>query len=573
MLTGAAATLGVVGGGAAWALLHLIDLLTSILVFHQWGIHPPPMSELEPDGWLIVSAVGAAVVISLLAKLAPIIRGHGIPEAMESVLTNQSRVTPRAAILKPVSAALAIGSGAPFGAEGPIIVTGGSLGSLLGQVLRVSPSERKILLGCGAAAGMSAVFGTPLAAVVLVIQLLVFEFSRRVFLPLAVAAAVAGGMHAALFGSGPLFQISTDEFAGLRPLPLFIVLGLACGLLAVLITRGLFFVEGCYRKLPVSDFWHPIVGAVGFATIGLIEPRTLGVGYDMISDLLNDRLTIATIAVLGTLKLFSWWLALGSGTSGGTLAPILIISASMGLLYGHLVTAIFPGIELSPGAFGLVAMAATFGAAAAATFAAIVFVFELTRDYEVILPLMVASVVADLTASSLLPDSIMTEKLTRRGVKVSGEYSMNHLQTTPVAEVMSREVVTVGDDATVDDGQHLFATNMHSDYPIIDTTGACVGIVSRGDLLTLDAAGSDLLIDHAARRLVTIEPGDSSLAAMDEMVNQQVDHLPVVANGDLVGIITRTDIFKVRRHQLDAEEPQPGLARPHRGYLRRANNP
>ena len=234
--------------------------------------------------------MGGALLISLLAKWAPVIRGHGIPEAMEAVLTKQSRIAPRTAIAKPISAAIAIGTGAPFGAEGPIIVTGGSIGSLIGQVLPVTPSERKILLAAGAAGGMAATFGAPLAAVMLAIELLLFEFSVRALVPLAVATAVAGGMHSALFGDGPLFQIPSHDFAGLDVLPAFVLLGIACGLLAIVISRGLFLVEDLYRKLPIGNFWHPVVGAIGFATVGLFVPRALGVGYDAIDDVPNARL-------------------------------------------------------------------------------------------------------------------------------------------------------------------------------------------------------------------------------------------------------------------------------------------
>ena len=353
--------------------------------------------------------------MSLLAKWSPVIRGHGIPEAMEAVLTKQSRIAPRTAVAKPLSSAIAIGTSAPFGAEGPIIVTGGALGSLLGQVVRVSPSERKILLACGAAAGMSATFGAPLASVILAVELLLFEFSARALIPLVVATSVAAGMHNALFGSGPLFDVPVHDFAGLRGLPAFVLLGLACGLLAVVIIKGLFLVERLYRRLPVKDFWHPVMGAVAFATVGLAAPRALGVGYDAIADVLHSRLALGTVAALGLVKLVAWWLALGSGTSGGTLAPILLISAAFGTLLGTGLDHVLPGPDIAPGAFAVVAMAATFGASTGATFAAIVFVFELTRDYQVVVPLMLATVLADLVFGALSEHTIMTEKLSRRG--------------------------------------------------------------------------------------------------------------------------------------------------------------
>ncbi len=302
-----ATVLGLAGGGAAWALLHLIALLTNLALFHRVGWSLPSFTGLEPSPWIVVAAVAGGFIVAVLAKWSPVIKGHGIPEAMEAVLTKQSRISPRAALAKPLSAAIAIGTGGPFGAEGPIIVTGGAIGSLIGQILPVSPSERKILLASGAAAGMAATFGTPLAAVVLAIELLLFEFSTRAFVPLVVASAVAGGVHSALFGSGPLFAVPVHHYAGLAKLPFFAVLGVGCGLLATLVTRGLFLIEKGFRSLPVDEFWHPVIGAVGFAVVGLFVPRVLGVGYDAIGDVLAGRLALGVMAALALAKLLAWW--------------------------------------------------------------------------------------------------------------------------------------------------------------------------------------------------------------------------------------------------------------------------
>src|SRR5439155_9280935 len=253
----------------------------------------------------------------------------------------------------------------------------------------------------------------------------------------------AAGMHSAFFGTGPLFAVHQHNFAGLSKLPLYVPLGLACGLLAVVINKGLFLIEDGFRRLPVSQFWWPAIGAVGFASVGIALPRVLGVGYDQISQVLTGRLALATLAALALAKLVAWWVALASGTSGGTLAPILLISGSFGAVLGRLADNLVPGAHISSGAFALVAMAATFGATTRATFASIVFLFELTRDYNAILPLMLASVIADLVAGSLMRDSIMTEKLTRRGLRVPSDYHADVLRTTPVAAVMTTRVETV----------------------------------------------------------------------------------------------------------------------------------
>ncbi len=571
LLTILAAALGVAGGGAAWVLVHLIALITNAALFHRAATGARPLTELHVGWPLFVAAVAGALLISLLARWAPLIRGHGIPEAMEAVLTKQSRVAPRTALAKPISAAIAIGTGAPFGAEGPIIVTGGALGSLMGQVIRVSPSERKILLAAGAAAGMSATFGAPLAAVVLAIELLLFEFSIRAFVPLVAAAAIAGGMHSALFGQGPLFKVPVHDYAGLAVLPAFVLLGLACGCLAIVITRGLFAVEDLYRRLPVSDFWHPAIGAIGFATVGLVVPRALGVGYDAIGDVLDERLALGTVAALALGKLIAWWLALGSGTSGGTLAPILLISASFGTVVGSGLNYVLPGPHVALGAFAVVAMAATFGAASQATFTAIVFVFELTRDYNVILPLMLATVVADLVYSAVNDDSIMTEKLRRRGLHVGRHYGVDPFTSARVADIMTRDVATLPATTSVGEARARFAVGGHGAYPIMDGDHL-VAIVARGDLLRDDCDDTERLVDHASTQVLTVTSADRAQNALRTMVDEAIEHVPVVDDGHLVGICTRTDLLKVRRRQHEHELPQPGLfarAKEHRAFPRR----
>lgn len=568
LLTSIAAVLGVVGGAAAWVLVRLITIITNAALFHQFSVKSRTLEDFQPGWSLFVVAVAGGLIISLLAKWAPLIRGHGIPETMEAVLTKQSRVAPRTAIAKPISAAIAIGTGAPFGAEGPIIVTGGSVGSLIGQVIPVTPSERKILLAAGAAAGMAAIFGAPLAAVVLAVELLLFEYSVRAFIPLVVATSIAGGMHSALFDAGPLFSVPVHDYAGLEALPAFVLLGVACGLLAIVISRGLFFVEDMYRRLPVGEFWHPAIGALGFATVGLFVPRALGVGYDAIDDVLNARVAVGVAAALAVGKLIAWWLALGSGTSGGTLAPILLVSASFGTVVGSVLNQILPGADLALGAFAVVAMAATFGAAAQATFTAIVFVFELTRDYNVILPLMLASVVADLVYSAFNEDSLMTEKLRRRGLRIGRHYGADPFAGAPVVDIMSTAVDTFPPDATIGDARRRFAAGGHTAYPIVDD-GQVVGIVSRGDVLRDDSAHDGPLLDLAAREVICVCDNESAQTALRIMVDEHVEHVPVVdGNARLVGICTRTDLLKIRRRELELEQMQEGVG--HRRRVRRA---
>jgi CIC family chloride channel protein len=561
LLAGLALLIGLVGGLAAYLLVHLIAVLTNLAFFHRAGWSLPSFTHLRRSPNIVIVAVIGGLVVAVIARWAPIIRGHGIPEAMEAVLTKQSRIAPRTAVAKPVSAAIAIGTGGPFGAEGPIIVTGGAVGSLLGQLIPVSPSERKILLAAGAAAGMAATFGAPLASVVLAVELLIFEFSLRALIPLMISSSIAAGMHSLLFGSGPLFEVPRHRFEGLSQLPYYAVLGLACGLLAVVINAGLFKIEDGFRRLPVGQFWWPAIGAIGFGGVGLFVPRALGVGYDQISSVLNDKLAVGTLLALMLAKLIAWWIALASGTSGGTLAPILLISGSFGALAGHLAESI-PGVHASPGAFALVAMAATFGAATRATFTAIVFLFELTRDYNSILPLMLATVLAVLVASFLSHDSIMTEKLTRRGLRVPSDYHADVLRTTSVASVMTRDVETVDSRMRIADVAARFRRNGHGSYPVVDGDGRCVGVISRGDLLRGGEWTDDAPIGEiAATDVVSVCSSDTVINALELMLEEQIEHLPVIDAGRLVGICTRTDVMRARKDQLANEHAEPGWLR------------
>lgn len=561
-----AAVLGIAGGYSAWLLLHLIGLITNLALFHRFGWSIPRFDHLHRSGWIVLAAVVGGLIVAVMAKWAPLIKGHGIPEAMEAVLTKDSRISPQTAIAKPLSAAVAIGTGGPFGAEGPIIVTGGALGSLIGQVIPTSPSERKILLACGASAGMAATFGAPLASVMLAIELLLFEFSPRALVPLVVASAVAAGVHYSAIGQGPLFPVPAQHYAGLGKLPLYAVLGLLCGLAAVVINEGMFHLESGYRRLPVGEFWHPIIGAAGFALVGLILPRSLGVGYAAIGDVLLGKLAVGTLVVLCLTKLVAWWVALASGTSGGTVAPLLLISGCFGSLVGRGLDNLFPSLHISPGAFALVAMAATFGASIGATLTAIVFVFEITRDYHAILPLMLASVIAELVAGSLSRDSLMTEKLTRRGLRVRSDYHADVLSTATVGEVMTTEVLTISHSATVADARKLLHSSGHVGLPLLDADGACIGMVWRADAFDPERSDDEPVAAVASPEVAGVAPDAPVLDAVEKLLDNPVEALPVLEGGDVVGIFVATDVLRTRVEEFRYERVQRGWQPP---WLRR----
>ena len=558
-----AVAIGGAAGGAAYLLVRGIGLITGLALLGRWSWGEiPPLSDLEPSPRIVIAAVAGALVVATIARWEPLIRGHGIPEAMEAVLRRQSRIRPSAGLAKPVSAAIAIGTGGPFGAEGPIIVTGGAIGSFVGQVIKVTPSERKILLASGAAAGMAATFGAPLASVLLAIELLLFELSVRSLIPLVVAASVAGGINAAIFGEGALFVVPPHDYAGLDVLPLYALLGLASGAMALLIANGLFAAERWFRESPIPLFFRPAVGAVVFATIGLFVPQALGVGYDVIDDVLVGELALGTLALVVVAKMVAWWVALGSGTSGGTLAPILLIGATFGGLFAATLVEVMPGLSISQGAFAVVAMAAIFGAATRAPFTAIVFVFELTRDFDVILPLMLSTVLAALVYAAFANESIYTERLSRRGIRVGGELTADPLRTTAVSDVMNRLVDTVDPDTPAREVADRISRGERGAFPVVDGDGRCLGIVSRRDLLAEKISPDATVADVASSDVVGIDPDASLLEALRTMTDEHINHLPVLSDGLLVGICTRADIVRARSDELALERLDAGWLAP-----------
>ncbi len=484
---------------------------------------------------------------------------------------NRSRIAPRVAILKPISAAIAIGTGGPFGAEGPIIQTGGAIGSLVGQAFHTTAVERKVLLACGAAAGMSATFNTPIAGVILAIELLLFEFKSRSFIPLVIASTLATAVHMQLLGLGPMFQVSPMDFAIPRGLPFYLVLGVICGLAAVGFSKLLYWVEDQFEKLPFDEMWWPAIGALGLGIIGFFVPRVLGVGYDTIGDILNGQLAWKILLVVMLAKAAALAVSLGSGTSGGLLAPCFMWSAAMGGIFAMVSNHFMPGAHLSPAAFALVAMGAVFGAASRATFTFIIFAFEITRDYNSVLPLMLVSVIADGIAMLLMPNSsIMTEKLARRGLRVHQDYETDVLSQARVADTMEQELPAISAGTTVGAlaeriARHDPAVARHEALLILDDTGRLAGIITRGDLLRAfdkDSSGAMTVQEAGSTRLVVTYPDELVSEAAAKMLRNDIGRLPVVDRADhrkVVGYLGRSGVMAARLRRFhDEHVREPG---------------
>lgn len=564
--------IGLVAGLIAFALYKLIGLFTNLFFFHRFSTDFTSARGNTLGLWVVVIPVIGGVIIGFMAKYgSPKIKGHGIPEAMEAVLVNRSRIQPRVAILKPISAAIAIGTGGPFGAEGPIIQTGGAIGSLVGQVFHTTASERKVLLACGASAGMSATFNTPIAGVVLAIELLLFEFKSRSFIPLVIASTLATAVHMQLLGAGPMFTVAPMDFGIPRALPFYLVLGGICGLAAVGFSKLLYWVEDLFEKLPVDELWWPAIGALGLGVIGYFVPRVLGVGYDTISETLNGQLALKVLLVVMVAKAVALVISLGSGTSGGLLAPMFMSSAAMGGAFAITVDRFIPAAALSPGAFALVAMGAVFGAASRAAFAFIIFAFEITRDYNAVLPLMLVTVIADGIAMLLQPgSSIMTEKLARRGLRVHQDYEADVLQQVFVEETMDAEVNPLPAEMSVRAladriTQRDPSVCRHQGMLIVGHDGKLEGIITRSDVLRAldkDPAGAVTILDAGTRRPVVTYPDEVLHEASAKMLRHHVGRLPVVERGDpgkVVGYLGRPGIMQARVRRLEEEHLQePG---------------
>jgi len=439
-LTGMAALIGVISAFVALALLRLIGFFTHLFYYHAIDSRLVSPADNRLGVWALLVPIVGGLIVGLMARYgSERIRGHGIPEALEAILIGQSRMSARVAVLKPLSSAISIGTGGPFGAEGPIIMTGGALGSLFGQAFHLSPAERKTLLVAGAAGGMAAVFGTPLAATLLAVELLLFEWKPRSFIPVACAAAVAGALRVPLLGAGPLFPVPPHAALTADGLIIALALGIAAGFGSGLLTWLVYACEDLFRKVPVHWMWWPLLGGTVIGLGGLLYPRALGVGYDTIHDLLTGQLVGVALLGFVVTKAVIWAVALGSGTSGGVLAPLLIMGGALGALEAHWIPTGDPGL------WAALSMGAMMGGTMRSPFTAVAFMVELTHDVNVLPGLLVACVAADAVTVLLMKRSILTEKVARRGYHVTREYIANPLHLLRVQDVMEPPVLQVGE--------------------------------------------------------------------------------------------------------------------------------
>ena len=559
-----ALVVGTAGALAAWALMHLIYLATNLAYYGRISAAPVSIAGNTLGAWSVLVPVVGCLMIGLMARFgSEKIRGHGIPEAMEAILIGRSRIQPKVALLKPLSSAISIGTGGPFGAEGPIIMTGGAFGSLFAQLFHLSNAERKTLLVAGAAAGMAATFNTPVAAMLLAVELLLFEWKPRSFVPVAVASIVAAAWRPWLLGAGFLFPMAISPALPSVALVFAAGLGVLCGLASGLLTQMVYASEDIFQRLPIHWMWWPMIGGLAIGFGGLVEPHALGVGYDSVAALLHGDMTTNAMLRLVAVKAIIWSIALGSGTSGGVLAPLLIMGGALGALFGSIVPD--GGIAL----WALVGMAAMMGGTMRSPLTAIVFAIELTGNFGALLPLAAGCIIAHTTTVLLLRRSILTEKVARRGHHVMREYIVDPFETMRVAEIMAQPVDTLPGSMSVKEAVSFFtapdAPARHKSYPVVDGAGRLYGMVARADVLRWTRDGwptGQSLAD-------VVGESDCISGFSDELVGQLADRMAAADVGRVpilqrstnivAGLVARRDLLRVRAAAVGHERERKAL--------------
>lgn len=577
LIIGLAAIAGIISSFLAVILQALIGLFTNLVFYQRISTALVTPSATAHSHWLILLApVVGGLIVGMMARYgSEAIRGHGMPEAIDAILRKGSKVQPRIAILKPISAAITIGTGGPFGAEGPIIMTGGAFGSVLAQFLKLTADERKALLVAGATAGMAATFNAPLASILLAVELLLFEWRPRSFLPVVTAVVVATLMRGILMGTGAIFPMPDPHIILNFHLSMYcLIAGIGGGLLAVIATEMVYFSEDTFKKLPIHWMWWPAIGGLIIGIGGLFEPRALGVGYDVIGDLLQGHATVSLIIGILVVKTLIWSLSLGSGTSGGVLAPVFMIGGALGALE----SLYFPTI--APGFWALMGLGAVVGGVMRSPLTGVIFALELTHEWSAILPLVIATSSAYGLSALILKRSVLTEKVARKGFHLSREYSVDPLEILFVREVMRTDFISFQLDTPLPDASSNFVTRELKDrhhnnrqglYPVLNQTGQLLGLTTRRDML--DAAlNRETVTGTSIQDIMNTTPvvayADETLSELAyRMADSRITHMPVVLRenpNQLVGMVSQADLLKGRLLDLQEERDVERVLRIHR---------
>jgi H+/Cl- antiporter ClcA len=549
---------GFISGLVAQGLLELIYLFTNLFFYGNWSFAITSPVHNHLGAWVIlIPPVGGLLVGIMIYFWEPTLKGHGIPEAMEAVLIGKSKIRMRVGILKPLATAFAIGTGGPFGAEGPIIQTGAAFGSIFAQLTGLTPYQRRVLLAAGAAAGMAATFVAPFAGILVAIELLLFEFRARSFIPVAISSVVATAVAVHFRGWAPLFPTPAFSLVSMQELWLFALMGMVMGLIGIAMIRVLFFLEDAFDRFPFQPVavWAPATGALMLGLIGYFYPQVFGTGYDTIRDMLNDKLGTHALLGISAAKFAALVVSLGSGTTGGVFAPSLIVGGGVGAVYAQVWHHFLPHLVSDPALYSLVAMAAMFGGIARAPFTSIVFLFELSRNPNALLPLVVCCIVSDGFVRLFSEESIMTGKLIKRGLIVRQEYSVPVLLRARVQEVMRKNFTVVSTDDHVQSVIRDVSPEQTGIIPVIEGNGNLVGIIEAHDLLT--GIESNPQVREIMRQdYVVAHPGETVDEVSRDMVVHNVENIVVVEGNGLlkpIGVARAADILRLRRWVIEEE--------------------
>jgi len=588
-----------IGLGAAilaWMIYHFIGFLYNLFFYQQLGLSfiEPPTSGLP--WWIFAVPALGGLICGLMAKYGTKkIIGHGIPEAMEAVWSNKSKVKLRVLILKPISAAIAIGTGAPFGVEGPIIQGGGAMGSVFGQWVSTTAAERKVLLACGAAAGMAATFNTPLAAILVAIELLVFEYKARSFIPISIASLLATGIRRILIGTGAMFQMEPVSFDFFSNLPFLIILGIIIGFAAIAFNKGYFDAEELLHRLPVNDVLLPAIGGLILGIMGLIVPRTFGVGYSVIEEILNNQLTWWLVLLVMIFKVGGVYITLGTKTSGGFLAPVFIAGAAIGSVYATGINTIIPGVSVPVSLFALAGLGTLFGVVSNATFGFTLFAIEVTGKFDALVPVFLVAIIADIVTTLYMKSDIMTTELASRGVDITQDFDVSMLKRFRGQEVMNKNSAVVRPHLTIlklaaliakekEEFEHfsgeqsdkirkhseklndmdlesipnIKGKSIHDAFPIVNDENKLVGIITYGDIVRALAVGKEnsTVSEIGTMELVTGYPDEKLFDLVVRMARHNIEQLPIVTRGNekkLLGLLYSQKLITTSLRQVEEE--------------------
>lgn len=527
-----------------------------------------PLMEISPWLTVLVPAAGGLLVGVITRTVAGEARGRGVSEVMLAVAARGGLIRARVAPVKILASSLTIGSGGSAGREGPIVQIGSSLGSMVAQVLKLPRRTTQVLVACGAAGGISATFNTPLAGVVFALEVILRDFAPTNFGIVVISAVTAWFVAAPYQGTEPIFGWHGFEVPGLEAMPLYLALAVLCALVATLFSRGLFVVEERFNALRAPDWIRPAIGGALVGFIALWMPQVMGVGYGSpydraVNDILLDSVPWLTCLALVFAKMLATWLTLGSGGSGGVFAPSLFLGAALGYGFGHVVVEAL-GVSGDPRAFALAGMAGVFAGASHAPMTAVLTLFEMSQDYRLILAIMACAVVASMLAERLLPDSIFTIGIRKRGISLDLHGQAALMDATLVKDVMTPidRMDAVAPDMSIADCYQVLARTGHHGMPVVADDGTLVGVVTIQDLGHAPRAPEGVLQatvgDVCTRQPITAYPDMTVNEALSQHGAAEVGRLPVIERQRphlVVGVLRRGDIVRAYA-QATAERAQ-----------------